>query len=130
MELSESITGGNHQSTPSIDLSELKDFYQQLNDLNVSPDDNIYPLGSCTMKYNPHIHDHNAALPGFTDIHPQTPIEDAQGCMEVLFEIQERFKSITGLPAVTTQPVAGAQGELVGIKMFQAYHQSKVNLEI
>ncbi|MCB9062951.1 MAG: aminomethyl-transferring glycine dehydrogenase subunit GcvPB [Halobacteriovoraceae bacterium] len=104
---------------------ELKNYYQQLSHLNVSPDDSIYPLGSCTMKYNPYINDYAASLSGFTDIHPDVPEEDAQGCLHILYETQEMFKSMTGLAAVVTQPVAGAQGELVGIKMFQAYHRDK-----
>lgn len=112
---------------PNFSLEELKTFYTKLGDMNVSPDDNIYPLGSCTMKYNPYINDYAAGLTGFTDIHPQAPLKDAQGSLEILFEIQEQFKAITGLPGVTTQPVAGAQGELVGIKMFQAYHRDKGN---
>lgn len=110
---------------PSLEMEEIKSFYQKLADLNVSPDDNIYPLGSCTMKYNPYINDYAASLKGFTDVHPQAPVEDAQGCLKILYSIQEMFKSITGLPAVTTQPVAGAQGELVGLKLFQAYHKNK-----
>lgn len=77
------------------------------------------------MKYNPYINDYAASLPGFTNIHPEAPLEDSQGCLEILFEIQEMFKAITGLAGVTTQPVAGAQGELVGLKMFQAYHADK-----
>ncbi|MFA6238424.1 MAG: aminomethyl-transferring glycine dehydrogenase subunit GcvPB [Bacteriovorax sp.] len=109
---------------PSFSEDELKEFYTKLSSLNVSPDDNIYPLGSCTMKYNPYINDYAAGLQGFTDIHPQAPISDVQGCLKILFSIQEMFKSITGLPAVTTQPVAGAQGELVGLKLFQAYHRN------
>lgn len=104
---------------------EVVDYYRQLGDLNVSPDDGCYPLGSCTMKYNPKINDWAAALPGFTDVHPQAPLEDVQGCLHVLHEIQEWFQRITGLPAVTTQPVAGAQGELVGLKLFQAYHRDR-----
>jgi glycine dehydrogenase len=108
---------------PDFTLDEIKEFYQKLADLNVSPDDNIYPLGSCTMKYNPYINDYAASLKGFTDIHPQAPISDIQGSLKILFETQEIFKSITGLSAVTTQPVAGAQGELVGLKLFQAYHR-------
>ncbi len=110
---------------PSFSVPELKKFYTDLGAQNVSPDDSIYPLGSCTMKYNPYINDYAASLPGFTDIHPQAPEDDAQGSLEVLFEIQEMFKGITGLSAVTTQPVAGAQGELVGLKLFQAYHADK-----
>ena len=113
----------NEVGLPNLDQKEIESFYQKLADLNVSPDDNIYPLGSCTMKYNPYINDYAASLKGFTDVHPQAPVEDVQGCLEVLFEIQEMFKSITGLAGVTTQPVAGAQGELVGLKLFQAYHR-------
>ena len=100
-------------------------YYKRLGELNVSPDDACYPLGSCTMKYNPWINDWAASLPGFTDLHPQAPVEDAQGSLELLYEIQEWFKKITGLAGITTQPVAGAQGELVGIKLFQAYHAAR-----
>ena len=110
---------------PSIPLDEIKKFYQDLGEQNISPDNAIYPLGSCTMKYNPHVNDYCASLSGFTDIHPQAPKEDCQGSLQLLFEIQEMFKEITGLCAVTTQPVAGAQGELVGLKMFQAWHNDR-----
>ncbi|MGF1484337.1 MAG: aminomethyl-transferring glycine dehydrogenase subunit GcvPB [Opitutales bacterium] len=110
---------------PEFGRAEVERYYQRLGELNVSPDDSCYPLGSCTMKYNPRINDWAANLPGFTDLHPQAPIADAQGALEVLYEIQEWFKAITGLPGVTTQPVAGAQGELVGIKLFQAYHRDR-----
>jgi glycine dehydrogenase len=77
------------------------------------------------MKYNPYLNEVAAALPGFAELHPDTPLADAQGTLEILHNLQEYFKAITGLPAVTTQPVAGAQGELVGLKMFQAYHFSR-----
>lgn len=110
---------------PKYSAEEVIDYYQQLGDLNVSPDDGCYPLGSCTMKYNPMVNDWAAGLPGFTDVHPQAPVEDAQGCLYVLHETQEWFKKITGLAGVTTQPLAGAQGELVGLKLFQAYHRDR-----
>jgi glycine dehydrogenase len=110
---------------PEMDSQGVIDYYRQLGGLNVSPDDACYPLGSCTMKYNPFINDWAAALPGFTDLHPQAPVKDAQGCLHLLHEIQEWFKKITGLAGITTQPVAGAQGELVGIKLFQAYHEDR-----
>ncbi len=109
---------------PNIPLEEIKSYYKKLGELNATPDDACYPLGSCTMKYNPYINDWAAALPGFTDIHPQAPLDDIQGSLEVLYEIEEWFKKITGLAAVTTQPVAGAQGELLGLKLFQKYHSS------
>lgn len=110
---------------PDYPAEEVIRYYEQLGELNVSPDDGCYPLGSCTMKYNPKVNDQTAGLPGFTDIHPQAPVEDVQGCLYILHEIQEWFKKITGLAAVTTQPVAGAQGELVGLKMIQAYHRDR-----
>ena len=110
---------------PRYCQKDLLSYYQKLGEQNISPDDAVYPLGSCTMKYNPHLNDYAASLCGITDLHPQAPLEDCQGTLEVLFEIQQAFKAITGLPAVTTQPVAGAQGELVGLKMFQAYHQDR-----
>lgn len=110
---------------PNLGHETIAAYYEKLGSLNVSPDDGCYPLGSCTMKYNPYVNDWAANLPGFTDLHPQAPVESVQGSLEVLYEIQEWFKSITGLPGVTTQPVAGAQGELVGIKLFQAYHRHR-----
>lgn len=110
---------------PKIPTQEIIEYYTRLGKQNLSPDDGIYPLGSCTMKYNPYINDYAASLPGFTNAHPEAPIEDVQGSLEILYEIQEQFKAITGLPGVVTQAVAGAQGELVGIKMFQAYHRDR-----
>jgi glycine dehydrogenase len=123
-EIPENFLRTSKVGLPTLEMEEIKTYYRKLADLNVSPDDNIYPLGSCTMKYNPYINDYAAGLRGFTDVHPQAPIEDVQGCLKILYSIQEMFKSITGLPAVTTQPVAGAQGELVGLKLFQAYHRN------
>lgn len=123
------LTGDNVRAAPpllpSYPAEEVVRYYQELGKLNVSPDDGCYPLGSCTMKYNPKINDWAAGLPGFTGVHPQAPIEDAQGCLYLLHEIQEWFKKITGLAGVTTQPLAGAQGELVGLKLFQAYHRDR-----
>ncbi|MGE3536345.1 MAG: aminomethyl-transferring glycine dehydrogenase subunit GcvPB [Candidatus Tectimicrobiota bacterium] len=110
---------------PDWPESLLRPFFTALSEQNISPDRTCYPLGSCTMKYNPYINEVAAALPGFAELHPDAPLADAQGTLEVLYHLQEYFKAITGLPAVTTQPVAGAQGELVGLKMFQAYHRSR-----
>lgn len=110
---------------PKIATKDLLSYYEKLGKQNLSPDDGIYPLGSCTMKYNPYINDYAAGLEGFTSVHPEAPLEDVQGSLEILFEIQEMFKAITGLAGVTTQPLAGAQGELVGLKMFQAYHRDR-----
>ena len=114
---------------PKLPVTKLKEVYTKLGEQNVSPDDHVYALGSCTMKYNPYINDWAAALPGFSELHPQAPVEDCQGSLEILHATQEYFKAITGLAAVTTQPMAGAQGELVGIKMFQAYHRERGDIQ-
>ncbi len=110
---------------PQWSYETLQTFFTSLSEQNISPDRTCYPLGSCTMKYNPYLNEVAANLPGFAQLHPAAPPEDAQGTLEVLYHIQEYFKAITGLTAVTTQPVAGAQGELVGLKMIQAYHRSR-----
>ena len=110
---------------PKYSLVELVEYYKNLGDKNTSPDEGCYPLGSCTMKYNPYLNDYLASLENFQMIHPQAPLKDVQGCLEIIYHNQEYFKVITGLPYITTQPVAGAQGELVGLKLFQAYHNSK-----
>lgn len=126
-EIPESFINTTGSEIPQFPLATLKKFYTDLSELNVSPDDAIYPLGSCTMKYNPYINDWAASLPGFTLSHPDMPEKYTQGCLEVLYEIQEDLKKITGLPGLTGQPVAGAQGELVGLKLFQAYHEDRGN---
>ncbi len=120
--IASNLMGNPHFTLKSFGKEELINYYQALGKQNLSPDEGIYPLGSCTMKYNPYINDYAAGLQGFTDTHPQAPLSDCQGNLAVLYYIQESFKKITGLPGVTTQPVAGAQGELVGLKLFQAYH--------
>ena len=114
---------------PQFTESEILTYYQKLGELNLSPDDGCYPLGSCTMKYNPKLNEYAANLPSFSESHPQTPISCVQGNLELLFEVQEWFKAITGLAGITTQPVAGAQGELVGLKLFQAYHRNRGDRE-
>ena len=110
---------------PNWGAETLKRFFAELSEQNISPDLTCYPLGSCTMKYNPYLNEVVAGLPGFALAHPEAPVADTQGTLEVLYDIQEYFKAMTGLAAVTTQPVAGAQGELVGLKLFQAYHRSR-----
>ena len=88
-------TRKSHLTLPKVTLDELKAYYDHLGNLNISPDDTCYPLGSCTMKYNPYINDWAAGLPGFADSHPQAPIEDVQGNLRLLYETQEWFKAIT-----------------------------------
>jgi glycine dehydrogenase len=107
---------------PKIPLDPLKAWYDALGNLNISVDAAPYPLGSCTMKYNPLLNEKMAVLQGFAAAHPEAPVADVQGCLELLYETQEWFKAITGLAGVCTQPVAGAHGELLGLKLIQAWH--------
>jgi len=123
------LTRSEVVNMPTMKNADIIEYYQKLGQQNLSPDEGIYPLGSCTMKYNPQINDWAASLPGFTEVHPQAPEANVQGSLEILYYIQETFKKITGLAGVTTQPVAGAQGELVGLKMFQAYFNDRKEYE-
>lgn len=125
MDISASKLRQSPVALPVLSEQELLSYYKNLTEQNVSPDDACYPLGSCTMKYNPYINDYAAGLPGFIYSHPEHPTSLIQGNLEIIYKTQEYFKIITGLDAVTTQPVAGAQGELVGLKLFQAYHEQK-----
>ncbi len=105
-----------------IDISRhYKELAKQVHGVN----DGFYPLGSCTMKYNPAIHEEFASLPQFANIHPLQPLETMQGCMEVYAKTEEMLCEITGMDGVTFQPAAGAHGEFTGILMIKAYHESR-----
>ena len=110
-----------------LELPELSELdvvrhFTRLSKRNYSVDSEFYPLGSCTMKYNPKLDENVAALPGFRQLHPLQPEETAQGALRVLYELERLLAEITGLPAVSAQPVAGAHGELTGILMARAAH--------
>ncbi len=107
---------------PEVGEVEIVRHFVNLSHKNIGVDTNFYPLGSCTMKYNPKINETLAALPGMTKIHPYQPEELSQGVLELMYLLGEYLKEIAGMPAVTLQPAAGAQGELTGILMMRAYH--------
>ena len=109
------------------DLSEVDvvRHFTRLSTWNFGVDTGTYPLGSCTMKYNPKINDKCAALPGFAAAHPLLPQELSQGLLKLLFELERYLAEITGMDAVTLQPSAGAQGELTGMLLIHAYHKSR-----
>ena len=109
------------------ELSELQvvRHFTHLSQLNYAVDTGFYPLGSCTMKYNPKVNDRAASLPGFADLHPQQPDETIQGALRLMFELQEMLAGITGMDAVTLQPAAGAHAEFTAILMFKAYHHAR-----
>jgi len=112
---------------PLPELSELDVIrhFTNLSRLNYSIDSGFYPLGSCTMKYNPRINEVVARIHGFAYTHPFQPIETIQGNLAVMYILQEWLKEITGFDAASLQPAAGAQGEFVGGLMINAYHKSR-----
>jgi len=110
---------------PELTEPQVVRHYTHLAQLNYSVDGGMYPLGSCTMKYNPKVNDRAAALPGFADIHPQQPDETVQGALALLHELQDILAKVTGMDAVTLQPAAGAHAEFTAVLMFKAYHESR-----
>src|SRR5256714_7218171 len=88
---------------------------------NYSIDLGLYPLGSCTMKYNSRLNERVARIAGFANLHPLASEEDAQGALEVIYELQESLSAITGLPGISLQPAAGAHGEMTGIMIIRAF---------
>jgi glycine dehydrogenase subunit 2 len=112
------------------DLPEVSEFdvvrhYSRLSRMNYGVDTHFYPLGSCTMKYNPKLHEDMARLAGFAKVHPLAPEPSAQGALQVMHELARDLAEIAGMDAVSLQPAAGAQGELAGVLMIRAYHQSR-----
>lgn len=110
---------------PEVGEIDLIRHYTNLSARNMSIDTNFYPLGSCTMKYNPKRHERLAALPGFAALHPLQDDETTQGMLEILYEMQQFLAEISGLPAVSLQPAAGAQGELTALFVAAAYFKEK-----
>jgi glycine dehydrogenase subunit 2 len=106
---------------PEMSQNEVIRYFLGLSRLNYSVDTGFYPLGSCTMKYNPKINEDVARLPGFAQAHPLQPVETVQGALSVLYELQAALAEITGMDAVGLAPAAGAQGELSGILMIKKY---------
>jgi len=113
---------------PELAEPEVTRHYVNLSQLNYAVDTGFYPLGSCTMKFNPKINEWAARLPGFAALHPLAPDEIAQGTLQMLWELEQALAEIGGMRAVTLQPAAGAHGELTGILMVRAYHRSRGDL--
>ncbi len=114
----------------SLDLPDLSEVdvvrhYTRLSQWNFGVDAGMYPLGSCTMKYNPKLNDRLAGLPGFAEAHPLLPAPLSQGALRLMHELEHFLVEITGMDAATLQPAAGAQGELTGMLLMYAYHRSK-----
>jgi len=110
---------------PEVSEAELVRHFTSLSRRNYGVDTGFYPLGSCTMKYNPKWHEDIARFPGFQDIHPYQPADTVPGALQLMFELQELLAEITGMDATSLTPMAGAQGELAGLLMVRAYHRSR-----
>src|SRR5918992_1572677 len=110
---------------PEVSELDAVRHYTALSQKNFSIDTQFYPLGSCTMKYNPRGSNAAAMLPQFLARHPDAPDETGQGFLACLYELQEMLKAVTGMAAVSLAPMAGAQGELAGVAMIRAYHDSR-----
>lgn len=110
---------------PSVSELEAMRHYKELSDLNFCIEKGFYPLGSCTMKYNPKVNELLAGLEGFINLHPLSEDEDCQGALELMFKLQEALKKIPGMDAVTLQPAAGAHGELTGMMVIKKYFEVK-----
>ncbi|RPJ59829.1 MAG: glycine dehydrogenase subunit 2 [Acidobacteria bacterium] len=112
---------------PEISEVEVIRHYVRLSTWNYHVDMGLYPLGSCTMKYNPKLNERVARMPGLASVHPMIDCSLAQGNLKIMYVLQELLKEITGMDGVTLQPAAGSQGELTGILMVRAYHVARGN---
>lgn len=116
---------GDGPDFPDLSEQEVVRHFTRLSQWNFGVDSGMYPLGSCTMKYNPKTNERQASLPGFTGAHPLLPAELSQGVLKIMFDLEQYLAEITGLPAVTLQPAAGSHGELTGMMVINAYHKAK-----
>ena len=112
---------------PEVSEMQAVRHYTRLSQKNFSIDTQFYPLGSCTMKYNPRACNKLAMLPGLLGRHPHAPESTGQGFLACLYELQEMLKDVTGMKACSLTPLAGAQGEFAGVAMIRAYHDSRAD---
>ena len=113
---------------PEVSEVEAVRHFVGLSKLNYGVDTGFYPLGSCTMKYNPKINEDAASLKGFVSVHPYQPYETIQGCLEILYKTSEMLAEITGMSKFSLQPAAGAHGELTGLMIIKAFHKYNGNV--
>ena len=110
---------------PQLSELEVMRHYKELSDRNFCIEKGFYPLGSCTMKYNPKVNEYLASLENLTSLHPEQDDEDSQGALEIMYNLQEFLKLLTGMDAVTLQPAAGAHGELTGMMIIKKYFEKR-----
>ena len=117
-------------STGEINFPEVSELdvvrhYTNLSNKNYGVDTGLYPLGSCTMKYNPKINEDTASLDGFINVHPYQSADCNQGSLQLMYELEKSLCEISGMDRMTLQPAAGAHGELTGILLIKAYHENR-----
>ena len=113
---------------PEVSEGEIVRYFSQISQFNFSIDHNFYPLGSCTMKYNPKLDDEMAGTAGLSEIHPLQPESTVQGALRLMYELQMYLAEITGMAGTSLAPMAGAEGELAGMLMTRAYHRARGDL--
>src|SRR5215203_6336890 len=106
---------------PEVSEVDVVRHFTRISTWNYSIDLGMYPLGSCTMKYNSRLNEKVARIAGFANLHPLTDEQDAQGALQVIYELQQHLVEITGLPGISLQPAAGAHGEMTGIMIIRAF---------
>jgi glycine dehydrogenase subunit 2 len=124
-EVPEELRRAEPPRLPELAEPEVLRHFTELSTRNFGIDTGFYPLGSCTMKYNPRVNERIVALPGFRDLHPLQEEEGAQGALELMWRLQEILAEVTGLDAVSLQPAAGSQGELTGLMLVRAYFDER-----
>ncbi len=123
--LPESLLRQSELNLPEVSEPEVVRHFTNLSTMNHHVDKGFYPLGSCTMKYNPKINDKVANLPGFANVHPLQPIATIQGALELMYDLGKMLCAISGMHSITLQPAAGSHGELTGVMIIKKYHESK-----
>ena len=117
----------SHLPLPNLGELDVIRHYLRLSEMNFSVDTNFYPLGSCTMKYNPKINEDLAQLEGFTNIHPYQALQDTKGALELMYNLEQLLSELTGMKRFTFQPSSGAHGELAGMLMIRKFHETRGN---
>ena len=129
IEVGEKRKRGIELHLPEISETDISRHYTQLTKQTYGINNGFYPLGSCTMKYNPKINEEMAKLPGFSNVHPLQPEHTVQGCLEVMQLAGEYLCEITGMDQMTFQPSAGAHGEFTGLQLIRAYHVERQDVK-
>ena len=123
--LAPDLLRANPPGLPRLSEPEIMRHYSRLASMNYSISEQFYPLGSCTMKYNPVLNEAAAVLPGFAGLHPYQDEDTVQGALELMWRLERALCAVVGVERVTLQPAAGAHGEWTALRMIQAYHHSR-----